>query len=120
MFGVFGMLALAVVMVCLRAAKSDLSWARAGKYIRTGFWGVNIGLAFMVLLDLFPAGVLQFWDSISHGCRHARRLSFLLSGAFHTLEWLRIVADMTFLLAGALPLFLAVMRLVLAREGERP
>ncbi|MGA2080809.1 MAG: cbb3-type cytochrome c oxidase subunit I [Holophaga sp.] len=120
MFGVFGMLALAVVMFCLRAAKSDLIWARSEKFIRTGFWGVNIGLALMVLLDLFPAGVLQLWDSISHGYWHARRLSFLLSGTFHTLEWVRIVADMTFLLAGALPLFLAVMRLVLAREEKRP
>jgi nitric oxide reductase subunit B len=116
MFGVFGMLALAVVMFCLRALKSDRIWARSEKFVRTGFWGVNLGLALMVLLDLFPAGVLQFWDSISHGYWHARRLAFLLSGTFHTLEWLRIVADLTFLLAGALPLFLAVVRLVLAKE----
>jgi len=83
-----------------------------------GFYG--FGLALMVLLDLFPAGVLQLWDSISHGYWHARRLSFLMSGTFHTLEWLRIVADLTFLLAGVLPLFLGVMRLVLAREENRP
>jgi len=70
----------------------------------------------MVLLDLFPAGVLQLWDSINHGYWHARRLSFLLSGTFHTLEWLRIVADLTFLAVGVVPLFLAVMRLVLTRE----
>ena len=120
MFGVFGMLALAVVFFCLRASKSDLNWARSEKFIRTGFWGVNIGLALMVLLDLFPAGVLQLWDSITNGYWHARRLSFLLSGTFHTLEWMRIVADMTFLLAGVVPLFLAVMRLVLAREVKRP
>jgi len=116
MFGVFGMLALAVVFFCLRALRGDAAWARAEKAVRCGFWGVNIGLALMVLLDLFPAGVLQLWDSISHGYWHARRLSFLMSGTFHTLEWLRIVADLTFLLAGVVPLFLAVMRLVFARE----
>ena len=120
MFGVFGMLALAVVIFCLRAATGDPVWERSEKLIRTGFWGVNLGLALMVLLDLFPAGVLQLWDSISHGYWHARRLSFLMSGTFHTLEWLRIVADMTFLLAGVLPLFLAVLRLVAGRREARP
>jgi nitric oxide reductase subunit B len=120
MFGVFGMLALAVVMFCLRALSGDRAWARSEKFIRTGFCGVNLGLALMVLLDLFPAGVLQLRDSIDHGYWHARRLAFLMSGTFHTLEWLRIVADLTFLLAGVLPLFLAVMRLVLARKEDQP
>jgi nitric oxide reductase subunit B len=107
-------------MFCLRASRSDRAWVRSEKLVRTGFWGVNLGLALMVLLDLFPAGVLQLWDAISNGYWHARRLSFLMSGTFHTLEWVRIVADLTFLLAGALPLFLAVLRLVLAgREEQR-
>ena len=47
----------------------------------------------MVLLDLFPGGVLQLWDSLANGYWHARRLTFLMSGTFHTLEWLRMVAD---------------------------
>jgi nitric oxide reductase subunit B len=56
--------------------------------------------------------VLQLWDSISNGYWHARRLSYLLGGTFHTLEWLRIVADSVFLLAGVLPLAAAVGMLV--------
>ena len=120
MFGVFGMLALAVVMFCLRVLKGDRLWARSEPWIRTGFWGVNVGLALMVLLDLFPAGVLQLWDVLAHGYWHARRLSFLLSGAFHTLEWCRIAADLTFLLVGVVPLFLAVMRLTFTREEPAP
>jgi len=117
MFGVFGMLALSVVFFCLRALRSDRVWKASEGLIRVGFWGVNIGLALMVLLDLFPAGVLQLWDSLTQGYWHARRLSFIMTGTFHTLEWVRIGADLTFLLAGALPLALAAFRLAAGREG---
>ena len=117
MFGVFGMLALAVVFFCLRAIRGDRVWRASEGLIRIGFWGLNLGLALMVLLDLFPAGVIQLWDALTQGYWHARRLTFIMTGTFHTLEWVRILADMTFLLAGALPLSLAAFRLVLGREG---
>jgi nitric oxide reductase subunit B len=118
MFGVFGMLALAVMVFCLRALTSDTAWSRSEKYIRTGFWGVNVGLGLMILLDLFPGGVIQLWDAISHGYWHARRLSYIMGGTFHVLEWIRIIADLTFLLAGAVPLFLAAWRLVFGNDPE--
>jgi len=72
----------------------------------------------MMLLDLFPAGVLQLWDVITHGYWHARRLSFLMGGTYHTLEWVRMVADMVFLLAGAVPLVFAALRLSFSREEK--
>jgi nitric oxide reductase subunit B len=115
MFGVFGMLALGVVFFCLRAIRENTVWDRAERFIKFGFFGINIGLGLMILLDLFPGGVIQLWDVIENGYWHARRLGFLMSGLFHTLEWIRIVADMTFLLAGAVPLCLAVLILVLNR-----
>ncbi len=119
MFGVFGMLALAVLVFCLRALKSDEVWNRSEKLIKIGFWGLNIGLGLMLLLDLFPAGVLQLSDAITHGYWHARRLSYLMGGTFHTLEWIRIVGDLVFLLVGVVPLVLATMRLVFSRETPR-
>src|SRR6185295_13347135 len=61
MFGVFGMLALGVLVFCLRALADNRTWARSEKCVRIGFWGLNVGLALMVLLDLFPAGVMQLW-----------------------------------------------------------
>ena len=118
MFGVFGMLALGVMVFCLQAINSDAAWKRVEKYIRFGFWGLNIGLGLMMLLDLFPAGVLQLWDVITHGYWHARRLSYLMGGTYHTLEWIRIVADMVFLLAGAVPLVYAALRLSFTREAK--
>jgi len=118
MFGVFGMLALAVLVFCLRALKSDAVWNRSEKFIRLGFWGLNIGLGLMLLLDLFPAGVLQLWDSITNGYWHARRLSYLMGGTFHTLEWIRIIADLVFLLAGAVPLVIAALRMIFSKDPE--
>ncbi len=116
MFGVFGMLALAVVVFCMRAFADDARWQRVEGLIRTGFWGLNAGLALMVLLDLFPGGVLQLWDVLSNGYWHARRLEFLTSGTFHLLEWARIGADMVFLVVGVVPIVIATLRITLARE----
>jgi nitric oxide reductase subunit B len=116
MFGVFGMLALAVLVFCLRAMQSDDAWKGTEKFIRWGFWGANAGLALMVILDLFPGGVIQLWDSIANGYWHARRLTFLMGGTFHKLEWLRMVGDMVFLVAGALPITLGALRSVWKRD----
>jgi nitric oxide reductase subunit B len=113
MFGVFGMLALAVVVYCLRALQSDASWAKVEGLVKTGFWGLNAGLALMVVLDLFPAGVLQLWDSLANGYWHARRQAYLMTGTYHTLEWVRVVADTTFLVLGVVPIVLATLRSVL-------
>jgi nitric oxide reductase subunit B len=119
LFGVFGMLALAVLVFCLRSLSDDAAWGRAEGLVRTGFWGLNGGLALMVLLDLFPGGVLQLRDAIANGYWHARRLTYLMSGTFHALEWARVTADTVFLAVGVVPLVLATLRLVLRlRQGE--
>lgn len=109
MFGVFGMLALATIIFGIRQCTSDKNWLSVEKFIRWGFWGLNIGLAFMLVLDLFPAGVLQLWDSISHGYWHARELVFTMQGLFHTLEWVRILGDLIFIVFGILPVVMGVI-----------
>ena len=116
MFGVFGMLALGVLVFCLRAMQSDEVWAKTQPLVKFGYWGLNIGLALMVILDLFPAGVLQLWDVLTNGYWHARSLSFLMTGTFHTVEWIRIVGDLIFLLCGVFPLVLAAVRSFLKRD----
>jgi nitric oxide reductase subunit B len=115
MFGVFGMLALGVLVFCLRALCPDAVWARNEPLVRTGFWGLNIGLALMMLLDLFPAGILQLVDSLQHGYWHARRLAFTMTGVFHTLEWLRMFADLIFLVFGVCPIVAATLRATLGK-----
>jgi nitric oxide reductase subunit B len=118
MFGVFGMLALAVMVFCLRSMLTDAGWGRVEKWVRLGFWGVNGGLAGMILLDLLPAGILQLWDSVANGYWHARRQSYLMTGPYHALEWLRLLADITFLLFGVLPLLWAAMIAFFKRDAD--
>ena len=80
MFGVFGMLALGTTMFCMRAMEDEALWKRNRTCIKVGFWGLNVGMGLMVILDLFPAGVLQLWDAMQNGYWHARELTYLMSG----------------------------------------
>ncbi len=116
MMGVFGMLALGLMMYTLRKLSTDEVWNKNEKFVRTGFWGLNIGLMLMVVLDMFPAGVLQLADVVNHGYWHARRLAFIDTGMFHTLEWLRIVADVVFIAAGAIPILIFALKIYAARK----
>ncbi len=116
MMGVFGMLALALMMYTLRRLSIDDVWDKNQKFLRTGFWGLNIGLLLMVVLDLFPAGVLQLADVINQGYWHARRLAFLDSGTFHILEWLRIAADSVFIALGVIPILIFALKIFAARK----
>jgi len=119
MFGVFGMLALAVLVFCLRAMQTGAVWNGTVKYIRVGFWGLNAGLVLMLMSDLFPGGVLQLWDVLGNGYWHARRLTFLMAGTFHTLEWVRVLGDSVFLVLGVVPILIAALRSFLKRDAER-
>jgi nitric oxide reductase large subunit len=42
-----------------------------------------------------------------------------MAGTFHALEWLRIVADTTFLVVGAVPMVLATLKLVFGRDNSK-
>ena len=112
------MLGLGVLVFCLRAMQSDAAWRTTEKYVRIGYWGLNAGLALMIVLDLFPAGVLQLWDVISNGYWHARRLDYSMSGMFHTLEWVRVAGDTVFIVLGALPIAVGALHAFLRREPE--
>jgi nitric oxide reductase subunit B len=109
LMGVFGMLGIAFVIFSIRQISSTEHWKRIEKYIKISFWGLNIGLAGMLILQLFPSGVLQLLDVIKNGYWHARSLEF--SGQQHivNLAWLRLPADLLFIFAGVVPLLIAVI-----------
>jgi nitric oxide reductase subunit B len=109
LMGVFGMLGLAFLVFSIRQVSSAENWKRIEKYVKLSFWGLNIGLAGMVILQLFPSGVLQLLDVIKNGYWHARSLEF--SGQQHivNLAWLRLPADLLFIIAGVIPLLYAVI-----------
>ena len=86
MMGVFGMLAIALMVFVLRQTSDEARWAGIEKYVKTAFFGTNIGLGMMVLFSLFPSGVLQVWDVVQHGYWHARSLDYIGSGRAHPLS----------------------------------
>ncbi len=109
MFGVFGMLALAVLVYALSSMTPDEAWPRVEKFFQVGFWGLNVGLGLMILLNLFPAGVFQLYDVVQNGYAHARSLDFTMHGFFHKSEWVRVIGDMTFIFVGTLPVLLGTV-----------
>jgi len=107
MMGVFGMFAVAFMIFAIRQLLPDAEWLHVEKYIRVSFWGLNIGLALMVILNLFPGGVLQLLDVLKNGYWHARSPEFLDKKITVTIEWLRLPADAIFILMGVVPLVIA-------------
>jgi nitric oxide reductase subunit B len=110
MMGVFGMLAIALMVFVLRQTSDEARWASIEKYVKTAFLGTNIGLAMMVMFSLFPSGVLQVWDVVQHGYWHARSLDYIGSGRAHLIEWLRLPGDLVFIIFGAFPLVIASIK----------
>ncbi|MDZ4801444.1 MAG: cbb3-type cytochrome c oxidase subunit I [Bryobacteraceae bacterium] len=94
-----------------------------GGLIGTGhhwyFWGINVGLLMMVVISLFPAGVLQFADVLTNGYWHARSLAYTGGALPRILEWLRMPGNLVFILLGALPIAIATARAYLATRKAR-
>ncbi|HYA93205.1 MAG TPA: nitric-oxide reductase large subunit [Thermodesulfobacteriota bacterium] len=110
MMGVFGLLGVAFMVFAMRRVLEDDQWAKVQKFVALSFWGLNIGLALMVILNLFPQGVRQLWDVLTNGYWHARGPEFLNQKMSTTLEWLRMPADLIFIVFGVIPLLTAVCK----------
>lgn len=126
LMGVFGMLAIALMVFVLRETACDDDWAGSENYVRIAFWGTNGGLALMVVLSLFPGGVLQIWDVLENGYWHARSLDYTGTQRAHLVEWMRMPGDVVFIVSGAVPLVIAAAKAYLgirashAEHGRSP
>lgn len=109
LMGVFGMEALALMVMAFRQVLSERQWAGPEKYIRVSFWGLNAGLAFMMLGSLFPGGVLQFYDVLQNGYWHARSLEYLNRDLTRLIEWGRMPGDVIFIVVGVVPMVIAAL-----------
>ena len=58
----------------------------------------------MVVLDLFPAGAIQFKTIVERGLWFARSEAFIKGGVFESLTWLRAIGAAVFFFAGVVPL----------------
>jgi nitric oxide reductase subunit B len=112
LFGVYGMLGVGLMLVCLRALEPKAEW-REGR-LKFAFWAMNIGLFAMCVFSLLPVGLLQTWASVDQGYWYARSHEFLGTPVMQTLRWMRVPGDTIFAL-GALSLVAFVATL---RRGE--
>lgn len=114
MMGVYGMLAMGFFMF---VARYFISPDRRGELaMKWSFWSLNIGLAWMLFVNLFPIGALQVADSIKFGYWHAREPEFFAQPAVRALEWLRLPGDLLFIIGGILPIVYLAIRMFLLRK----
>jgi nitric oxide reductase subunit B len=100
LFGVYGMLGLGLTLFCLRVLQPGRVWKEG--ILKASFWFINIGLVFMVVLSMFPIGIMQAWASIERGTWYARSADFLQSPTMQALRWMRVPGDVLFALGAAL------------------
>ncbi len=105
LFGVYGMLGIGLMLMCLRVLIPAREWKDG--MLRLGFWGLNIGLFAMCMLSLLPVGLLQTKASVEHGYWYARSSEFMQTDLMQTLRWMRVPGDTIFFF-GALALVLFV------------
>ena len=75
----------------------------------------------MIVLSLFPVGLLQTVASVKHGCWYARSSEFLGQGLMQTLRWLRMLGDTLFALGAiGFVVFVFGLRFEYSLEGQRP
>jgi nitric oxide reductase subunit B len=108
LFGVYGTLGVGLMLFAFRALRPGVEWKDG--LLRVAFWGMNVGLAAMLLLSLLPVGLLQTWAAVQEGYWYARSPEFLDLPYMQTLRWMRIPGDTVFAI-GAVALVLFVIGL---------
>ena len=105
LFGVYGFLALGLVLLVFRRLFPNGVWR--DDLLGIAFWGMNWGLVLMVGLSLLPIGLIQAWASVEHGMWYARSAEFLQQPHMEVLRWLRLIGDGVFMAAvGVLAYFI--------------
>ena len=109
LFGVYGMLGIGLMLLCLRVLIPGVEW-RDG-LLKFSFWALNGGLMMMCVLSLLPVGLMQTWASVDRGYWYARSSEFLQTPLMQNLRWLRVPGDTIFFLgAVALVVFVAGLK----------
>jgi nitric oxide reductase subunit B len=115
LFGVYGMLGIALLLFCLRGLRGQMVWDTG--MLKVSFWCLNIGLALMAVLTLLPLGTMQLFAAIEHGYAFARSAEFMQRPIVKLLIWMRVPGDTVFSI-GALSLAWFVLRLWIAPKRD--
>ncbi|MBK6544471.1 MAG: cbb3-type cytochrome c oxidase subunit I [Saprospiraceae bacterium] len=102
LMGVYGNISLAALLFASRLMIKNIQWNE--RILNFSFWSINIGLMLMVVLDLFPAGAIQFKNVVEQGLWFGRSSKFIDHGIFNSLTWLRGIGATVFFVGGVIPL----------------
>jgi nitric oxide reductase subunit B len=116
LFGVYGMLGIGLTLFCMRGLSDPARWNE--KLLKTSFWCLNIGLAMMVLLSLFPQGLYQAYQSFTRDYAYARSADVIHGSLMQTLVWLRVPGDLVFTV-GVVAFCLFMIRALFGGEPRR-
>ena len=94
LFGVYGMLGIALMLFCMRGLRGQMAWD--SRALKVSFWAFNIGLTMMALFTLLPLGTMQLLAAIEHGYAYARSAEFMQKPIVDLLVWMRVPGDTVF------------------------
>jgi nitric oxide reductase subunit B len=107
LFGVYGMLAIALMLFSVRHIVALRAWS--DRMLKWAFWLLNGGLLGMVVLSLAPSGFYQLYYAITYGIWYARSPEITSGPVMKLLNYTRILPDVAFG-AGGVVIFLFVVR----------
>jgi nitric oxide reductase subunit B len=119
LFGVYGMLGIGLMLLCLRVLIPAVEWKDG--LLKFSFWALNGGLMAMCILSLLPVGLMQTWASVEYGYWYARSAEYMKTPVMETLKWMRVPGDTVFFLgAVALVVFVAGLKFGFSykRDGD--
>jgi nitric oxide reductase subunit B len=82
------------MLFCMRGLTDPTRWNTW--LLKLSFWCLNIGLAMMVFLSLFPQGLWQTYISFTQDYATARSAETIHSQVMETLVWARVPGDIVF------------------------
>jgi nitric oxide reductase subunit B len=113
LMGVYGMLALGFFMFVARYfLPLDKASNRA---MAIAFWCTNLGLAWMLFINLFPVGLLQMNQILATSYWQGREPQFFALPLVRLFEWLRFPGDALFIV-GILPVVYLALRMFMNRN----
>jgi len=107
LFGVYGILAIALMLFSVRHIVALRAWS--DRMLKWAFWLLNGGLLGMVVFSLAPSGFYQLYYAITYGIWYARSPEITSGPVIKMLNDARIIPDVVFG-AGGVVIFLFVVR----------
>lgn len=117
LFGVYGMLGIGLTLFCMRGLSNPARWNEG--LLKTSFWCLNVGLAMMLLLSLFPQGLYQAYQSFTRDYAFARSAEVIHSPIMQGLVWARVPGDVVFTV-GVIAFCLFMVRALFGGERAKP